>query len=406
VFVTDVQSSPLSSGNSNVASATTSAASTTKRWTTGQAIRADAQGYPSKDQQHYRTYDQFVDVANVVAMEVPVNWARTNPSQGVYDFSYVTAHIQRITQNGANSKKVMLVTQDQNYGGSVPAAPYFGDDATLPNFILSLGYGATRTSGGVMPKLDITGCADLWLAWIQALCAYADSRPEVVLVTVGETSSAYPGMSSSGYAASWNRLPAVLKAASPNVWCCISHNGLTSPSTSIALNALMVSNGIGFAVEDAAGFYGSEPAQYGGWGYYAFAGVGVYDDGDGNGPVNYGTTDSRLVVPVRAEQQVIRSQTITLSQVNALMNNHWKNSLSVWAVYFDANGNSYTPSFYGTSTPANAWSGANIKAFLSNAANAVTRTAYPSYVPGALMPTVPRKRTRTSTRGLRVRSMS
>ena len=381
VFVTDVQSSPLSSGNSNVASATTSAAATAKRWTTGQAIRADAQGYPSKDAQHYATYDQFNNVSNVVAVEIPVNWYRTNPSIGVYDFSYVTAHIQRATQNGTNPKKILLVTQYQNYGSSVPQAPYNADDATLPNFILSQGYGATRTSGGVMPKLDIPACADLWLDWITALCAYAESRPEVVLVTVGETSSAYTGMSSSGYANSWYRVPAVLKNAAPNVWCCIGNNGLTSPTTTIALTALMASNGIGLAVEDAVGFYGAEPSQYGGWGYYSWAGIGTYDDGDGNGPVNYGTTDLRLVLPMRAEQQVIRSTVISPAQANTIMNTHWKNSLSVWAVYFDANGNSYTPSFYGTSTPATAFSGANLKAFLSNAANAVTCTAYPSYVP-------------------------
>lgn len=368
-----------SSGNLSAwaPSITRAPASGTKKWTTGQAIRADAQGYPSKDAQHYATYAKAYGVSNIVACEIPVNWYRTNPSIGVFDFSYVDDHIDIITQGGTNGKKVLLVTQFQNYGGSVPAYPYTDDDATLPGFILQAGYGATRTTGGVMPKLDVTACADYWLAWIAALCEYYDDNPHVVLITVGETSSAYSGMSAANYAATWYRLPEVLKNSAPNTWCAISHNGLTSPSTSIALNELMVANGIGFGVEDAAGFYGSEPAQYGGWGYYAWAGVGVYDDGDGNGAINYGTTDSRLSGPCRAEQQVIRSTTITKAQVNALMNNHWKNSLSVWAVYFNASGVSYRPDYYGTSTPATGWSGDEIIAFLTDPTNAVTRTAYP-----------------------------
>lgn len=366
------------SAYSSTVSATTSAVAVgTKKWTPGQYIRGDAQGYPSKDTQHYATYDKALTTSNIKGCEIPINWYRTNPSPGVYDWTYVDAHIARITQNGTNSKKVLLVTQFQNYGGTVPTAPYNADNATLPNFILSAGYGATRTSGGVMPKLDITACMDALIAWIQAIGAKYNGHPAVDLMTVGETSSAYSGMSASGYATQWYRLPAVLKAAFPNTFCCIGHNGLTSPSTSIQLNALMIANGIGLAVEDAAGFYGAEPAQYGGWGYYAYAGVGTYDDGDGNGAVNYGTTDSRLTAANRAEQQVIRSDVITPSQVNALMNNHWKNSHSVWTLYFDASGVSYTPDFYGTSTPATAYSGTNLLTFLQNSANAVTRTAYP-----------------------------
>lgn len=354
------------------------AASTTKKWNPGQYIRADAQGYPSKDTQHYAAYDKALPIANIKGCEIPVNWYRTNPSAGVYDWTYVDAHINRITQNRTNNKRVLLVTQFQNYGGTVPTAPYDADNATLPNYILSAGWGATRTSSGVMPKLDIAACMDAFILWLQAIAAKYDNDPYVELFTVGETSSAYAGMNAANYATQWRRLPAVLKAAWTRTFTVISHNGLTSPTTSIQLNADMVANGIGIGVEDAAGFYGAEPAQYGGWGYYAYAGVGVYDDGDGNGPVNYGTTDSRLSAPNRAEQQVVRSNVVTLAQVNALMNNHWKNSHSVWAVYFDESGVSYTPDFYGTSTPATAYSGTNIINFLSNSANAVTRTAYPT----------------------------
>lgn len=352
-------------------------ASGEKKFTPGQYIRADAQGYPSKDTQHYATYDKALPYSNIKGCEIPVNWYRTNPSSGQYDWSYIDAHINRITENRTNNKKVLLTTQFQNYGGSVPSYPYNGDDATLPNFILQAGWGATRTTGGVMPKLDISGCMDALIAWIEAIGARYDSDPYVDLFTVGETSSAYSGWNAANYATQWNRLPAVLAAAFPNTFTCISHNGLTSPTTSIALNALMVSNGVGLATEDAAPFYGSEPTQYGNWGYYAYAGVGTYDDGGGNGTVNYGTVDSRLTSAVRAEQQVIRSDQITLAQVNAIMNNHWKNTHSVWAVYFDASGNSYTPDFYGTSTPATAYSGTNIISFLSNPSNSVTRTTYP-----------------------------
>lgn len=353
-------------------------ASGTKKWTPGQYIRADAQGYPSKDAQHYATYDKALPYSNIKGCEIPINWYRTNPSEGQYDWTYVDAHINRITENRTNGKKVLLVTQFQNFGSTVPSYPYNGDDATLPNFILQAGWGATRTSNGVMPKLDISGCMDAFILWLQAIGAKYDTDPYVDLFTVGETSSAYSGMNAANYATQWNRIPAVLAAAFPNTFTCISHNGLTSPTTSIALNALMVSNGVGLAVEDAAGFYGSEPAQYGGWGYYAYAGVGTYDDGDGNGPINYGFTDSRLTSAVRAEQQVVRSNVVTLAQVNALMNNHWRNSHSVWAVYFNSSGVSYTPDFYGTSTPASAWSGTNILAFLADPTNTVTRTAYPS----------------------------
>ena len=367
------------SAYSATVSATTSAVAVgTKKWYPGKYGRADAQGYPSKDAQHYAVYDKINTAANITGAEIPVNWHRTNPSPGVYDWSYVDAHIARITQNGTNSKKVCLVTQFQNYSGTVPTAPYNADNATLPNFILSAGWGATRTSGGVMPKLDITGCMDALIAWIQAMGAKYDGHPAVSLFTVGETSSAYAGMSANGYAAQWYRLPPILKNAWPNTFCSISHNGLTSPSTSIQLEAISIANGIGMGVEDAAGFYGAEPVQYGGWGYYARAGVGVWDDGDGNGAINYGTNDKRLAGTMRAEQQVVRSNVVTLAQVHALMNNHWKNSHSVWVLYFSADGSSYSPDFYGTSTPATAYSGNNVLAFLNNAANVHTRTDYPS----------------------------
>jgi hypothetical protein len=81
---------------------------------------------------------------------------------------------------------------------------------------------------------------------------------------------------------------------------------------------------------------------------------------------------------MRAEQQVVRSNVVTLAQVNALMNNHWKNSHSVWTLYISAGGGSYSPDFYGTSTPATAYSGDNVFNFLNNPSNTVTRTAYPS----------------------------
>lgn len=345
-----------------------------KKCNPGQYIRADAQGYPSKDAQHYATYAKAYDVANIIGCEIPVNWYRTNPSVGVFDWSYVYDHIDEITEGGTNGKKVLLTTQFANYGGTVPSYPYNGDDATLPNFILQAGLGATRTSGGVMPKLADSTCRDYWYAWIEAMIQEFDDNDSVDLITVGETSSAYSGMNATDYANTWIGLPAVMDAVSVYTHCGINHNGLTSPATSISLNDEMVAYGTGFGVEDAAGFYGSEPAQYGGWGYYAWAGVGSYDDGDGNGTINYGTTDSRLTAPCRAEQQVVRSTSITLAQVNALMNNHWKNTHSVWAVYFDEDGNSYTPDFYGTSTPATAYSGDNILTFLTNASNSVTRS--------------------------------
>ncbi len=361
-------------------SVTGEVASGLKKWNPGQYIRADAQGYAYQDVQNYATYDKAIPIANIKGCEIPVNWFRTNPSPGVFDWSYVDAHINCITQNRTNGKRVLLVTQFQNYDGTtLPSTPQStSGTATVPDFIIDAGLAANRTGNGIMPKLDVAAGRDYWYAWIQAIGAKYDTDPYVELVTVGETSSYYVGQNQTNYANTWIGLPAILAAAFTNTWTVLADNGVTSPSTSIATQAAAVANGVGMGVEDAANFYGIEPAQYGGWGYYARAGVGVYDDGSGNGSVNYGSTDNRLKGPMRAEQQVVRSTSITLAQVNALMNNHWKNSHSVWVVYFDDNGVSYSPNFYGTSTPATAYSGDNIITFLTNSANAVTRTAYPS----------------------------
>ncbi len=353
-----------------------------RKWNPGQYGRADAQGYANKDAQHYAVYDIINTMPYCKGAEIPVNWFRTNPSPGVFDFSYIHAHINRITANRTNGKRVLLTTQHQNYGiTSMPSVPQSSSgDATVPDFIISSGLAAIRTTEGIMPKLDIPACMDYFLAWLIALAFEFDSDPYVELFTVGETSSAYAGMSSAGYAAQWMRIPAVLQTYWTETWTVLANNGVTSPYTSIDLINEAVARDVGFGVEDAAGFYGSEPAMYGGWGYYAIAGIGVYDEGDGNGPINYGTTDSRLRVPIRAEQQVVRSQSITPTQVNSIMNNHWKNTHSVWVLYFSAAGSSYAPSFYGTGypgIPAPAYSGSSIVAFLNNSANAVTRTAYP-----------------------------
>lgn len=345
-----------------------------KKCNPGKYVRADAQGYPSKDTQHYATYTKAKSTSEIIGAEIPVNWYRTNPSIGTFDFSYIEDHINDLTANRTNGKKVLLVTQFQNYGGtSVPSTPQLSDDATLPDFIIDAGYGAVRTSDGVMPKLDNSTCMNYLIAWLEAIAAEYDSDPYVELFTVGETSSAYSGMNASNYATQWLRIPAVLAAAWTETWCCIGHNGMTSPGTSITMAAEMAANQIGMAVEDAAGFYGSEPAQYGGWGYYAWAGVGVWDDSDGNGPVDYGTTDLRFTLPMRAESQVVRSDQTDLTELMAIMNDHWGNTHSVFTTYFDDSGVSYTPDYYGTSTPATDYSGSNVMTFLSNAANQVDR---------------------------------
>mgnify|MGYP007054541069 CR=1 FL=1 len=76
---------------------------------------------------------------------------------------------------------------------------------------------------------------------------------------------------------------------------------------------------------------------------------------------------------MRAESQVVRSDQTDLTELMAIMNDHWGNTHSVFTIYFDDSGVSYTPDYYGTSTPATDYSGSNVMTFLSNAANQVDR---------------------------------
>ncbi|HRC61693.1 MAG TPA: fibronectin type III domain-containing protein [Dehalococcoidia bacterium] len=362
-------------GQVSAYSSAVSGATTSKSSTPGFYIRPDAFGYYTKDAQRLATYDKIIPYPNIRGAEIPICWGRIEPVQGQYNWASVEADINRITQNRTNGKKVILALAFQNYGiTSIPSTPQSQFGAVIvPDYIIDAGWCALRTGNGLMPKLDISGCMDRLIAWVQACAAQYDNDPYVEMVMIGETSSAYSGMSSSGYNTQWQRMPAVLAAAFPNTWAGVAHNGLASQAGSKTMSDLMVSNGNVHGTEDIIGFYDNEPpaGTWEGWGFWAVMGAGVQDGYD------FGSTDSRMAIPIRAENQVIRNPNLSLAQINAVADNTWKSTHTVFVLYFGADGNSYTPSNYGGSTPVPQQSGDNVLAYLANTANGVARTVLP-----------------------------
>lgn len=363
-------------GNVSAYSTAASGSVTSKSWTPGFYIRPDAFGYYTKDAQRLATYDKILPYSNIKGAEIPICWGRIEPVSGQYDWSSVETDIDRVTQNRTNSKKVILALTFQNYGTSgIPSTPQNQFGAVIvPDYIIDAGWAAERTGSGLMPKLDVSGCMDRLIAWVNACAAQYDSDPYVEMVIIGETSSAYSGMNSTNYNTQWQRMPAALAAAFTNTWAGVSHNGLASQAGSKTMSDLMVTNGNVHGTEDIIGFYdGIQPTAgtWEGWGFWRIMGAGTQDG------YNFGTTDSRLAIPIRAENQAIRSPTLSLSQILAVADNTWKSTHTVWVLYFDASGNSYTPGDYVNDAPVPAQSGTNVLAFLANAANNVARTALP-----------------------------
>lgn len=362
-------------GSVSAYSSATSGAVASKSWTPGFYIRPDAQGYYTKDAQRLATYDKILPYPNIKGAVIPICWGRIEPVSGQYDWSSVEVDINRITENRTNAKKVILNLRFQNYGiTSLPSTPQNQFGAVMvPDYIVDAGWAAVRTGQGIMPKLDVSGCMDRVIAWFEACADQYDDDPYVEMVMTDETSSAYTGMNSSNYNTQWNRLPAALAAAFPNTWTSLGNNGVTSAAASDALAELMISNGIGYNAPDIITFYGSEPAAgtWEGWGFWGVMGAGVRDGHD------FGSTDSRLLIPVCIENQVVRSPSLSLAQINAIADNTWKSTHTVWTLCFNADGASYSPPVYGGSTPVTSQSGANVLAFIANASNGVARTAIP-----------------------------
>lgn len=365
------------SGYSAVASGTTGTAPTGRKWFPGPYIRPDHFGYPNKDLDRFACYDAIQGISGVGAL-IPVAWGRVNNVQGVYDWTSVQADINRVTANRTNGKKVILSLEFQNYGSPFPSVPQDPNVRILPDWVVAAGLWAWRTSGGVMPKLASTAGMDALLGFCAAVGAAFDSDPYVVGVMVGETSSAYAvadGWDSNGYNTQWLRMPINLKAAFPNTWAFIGNNGLASQAGTTALIDAMVANGIGLQGPDIVNFYGtSAPAFIGNDGAYAMGGVGVWEG------YNWGTNDRRTVVPQMFENQVIRSPTLTLAQINDLANTKLKSNFTVWSLRISRSG-SYNGDEYGSNPaiPVPSQSGDAVLAFLATAASNVTNTTYPTY---------------------------
>lgn len=364
------------SSYSPVASGTTGAAPTGKKWVPGPYIRPDHFGYPSKDLDRFACYDAVLSISNVKGVVIPVNWGRVNNVQGVYDWTSVQADINRATQNRTNGKKVILSLEFANYGSPFLTVPQDPNVRIIPDWIVALGLWAWRTNGGVMPKLCETVAMDGLIGFANAAAGVFDNDPYVVGVLISETSHAYAvadGWNGAAYDTQWLRMPINLKAAFKNTWAFIGNNGISNPTATKALVDAMVANGIGIQAPDIVTFYGTTvPAFIGRDGAYAIGGVGVWEGTD------WGTNDRRTVVPQMFENQAIRSPTLSLQTINDLANDKLKSNFTIWSLRISRSG-SYAGEEYGTGNQVPSHSGDAVNAYLATAGSAVTNTTYPSY---------------------------
>lgn len=354
VFVTDVQSSPLSSGNSSVVSATTSASAATVSWNPGHYAFPDHHMYPSKYTAIESDINSLVTPtdkrAKIVGVRLLASWGMFEPTQGNYDFSKLAYFIAYAKARGL---RVGLAFAIRRYGGAIPSVPQADyRDTTLPDYVISNGWAGANTDdlGGYSARLDIAACASAFFAMISALGAYVRNEPYFEFFETPETSAAFApgqGFSQSNWNAQWLNFVPVLRTAFPNKLVFVDCNYHSSVTETNTLVDLCITQGVGIGGPDTM------PQNLGTtddhWGFMHLGGVGTRIDPI-YGPYNFGTVDSRGSIPAKAGQEVIQSTTFTPASIYGHAYNIYRASHMVWTMH----GNP-AQTRYGENVPAMIW---------------------------------------------------
>jgi hypothetical protein len=291
-------------------------------------------------------------------MQIYIPWARVEPTQGNYVFTFIYSWINLVTQNGTNGKKIGLSVNTGTYSGNVPTVPQDSSIAIVPDYMIP--YCGQGIYGGVMVKLSETFARDRLIALMTALANEFGNNANVEWIVGGETSRAFVGQTSAETAAydnAWNYIATTLAPiyASKKAWLCIENNGLSSRTLTNSLQDIMDLNKIGYGVPDINTFYSNPtppgPAMDSPSGGAQYTTLYKMNFGNSTNPnyapsiINSSNLDRRLYTLSKPENQVIRARNLTNSDVKYYADNWFKATHPVWTLRI-GDGGSYYASYY------------------------------------------------------------
>jgi hypothetical protein len=381
------------SGYSATVSATTAAIpNARKNWNPGNYVFPDHIAYPYNDDKIRGAVDAVNGYANnsrITGVQVIMPWARVEPQLNAYAFDWLDTLIARITQNGTNSRKVLLYVWGDTYGGaaSLPTVPQNQSSATFPDYAITAGFVGVATTSGTTLRWDVPAMTDRMIALYQQLFTRYGDRLDVEAILTSETSRFVAGGNAATWSSEWVRFATALGAMSSGkrAWAVVSHNGLPSSAGDRPLVDAMNAANVGFSTSDIVGWYATSPLGPPGVNFdrYGFAtlklkmnyGYSAYDNAT---YTNAAGADTRLWSPMMVQQQVVRSGCVSNNNVRFYSDEFMQNSHPVWTLRIGAGGGSYCTDLYGSSTPAPAdFCGTNTLAYLTSAGVAPRRSAYP-----------------------------
>ncbi len=340
---------------------------TTKHWNPGNYVFPDHNGTPEKDPSiigainavNAQSGNQYIRGVNI-----PLPWARIEPTFGNYNFAAPYDWIARITQSGTNNKKVGFAVVFQTYGGGVPTAPQNPAKAIAPDYLIPT-YVAAGNGGGFTVKLGMTYARDRLIALMTALANEFGNHPSVEWISVGETSRSFVGQTSAETAAydnAWNYIATTLAPiyASKKSWLCIENNGLSSRTLTNSLQDTMDLNRVASSAPDIVTFYTNPtppgPAMdspSGGAQYTTLyrMNFGITQPQDPVNPayppniINSSNLDRRLYTLTKIENQVIRPRNLKNSDVKWYADNWYRATHPVWTLRI-GDGGSYYANYY------------------------------------------------------------
>ena len=260
----------------------------TMKWTPGNYVRADAQGFRVDQPARFAVYDRVRTESLIKGGLLIVNWGAVEKSRGVYDFSVIDEEIAKL--KSMNKKLILEVWWHKFSGKSLPTTPQQTDRPYLPDYVLAGGGAAVSSlDNGYMARVHSAQWMDRLIALFQALGARYDAEPAVEQIIISETSMALadPTFTQDALVAQLRRLIPAVRAAWPTTPSVLMLNWVGgSESATASLVKFCADNGVGIGAPDIMPPPPDGP--YEDWGSQALRGAGGA----------FGTTDYRGRIPV------------------------------------------------------------------------------------------------------------
>jgi hypothetical protein len=257
------------------------------KWTPGNYVRADAQGFRVDQPSRFAVYDRVRNEPLVKGGLMIVNWGIVEKSRGVYDFSLIDEELARL--KSMNKKLIIEIWWGKFSGKALPSTPQVSDRISLPDYVIAGGGAALSTvADGYFARIQSAEWMDRLIALFQALGNRYDGDPAVEQIIISETSMALADstFTQDALVAQVRRLIPAVRAAWPTTPRVLMLNWLGSERVTADIVKLCADNGVGMGGPDI--LLPPPNGPYEDWGSQALRGAGG----------NFGSTDYRGRIPV------------------------------------------------------------------------------------------------------------